>query len=86
MKGRLLIVAALALAALITSSAQAQIVPGENEVIEEVVSAYDGDTFTIARRVEPYGLTLKVRLVGIDTPEIKGAKCAAESAPSELSS
>jgi endonuclease YncB( thermonuclease family) len=45
-----------------------------------VTSVHDGDTFSLARRVAPWGLALSVRLNGIDTPEAAPkAQCAAEA-------
>lgn len=40
-----------------------------------VVDVYDGDTFTIADK--PFGLTWKVRIKGIDAPEVR-SRCASE--------
>jgi endonuclease YncB( thermonuclease family) len=56
-----------------------QVTPAnEREIIETVIGNHDGDTLTIARRLEPYGLKIAVRIIGIDTPEINGAKCIRE--------
>lgn len=43
-----------------------------------VVSVHDGDTFLSDREV--FGKRQKIRLLGINTPEIDGAKCAEERA------
>ena len=73
-------VIASALIVLAASPSPAQLVARDGEIVETVTRVYDGDTITMARRLEPYGLKISVRLVGIDTPEIKGAKCKAEKA------
>lgn len=42
----------------------------------KVISVYDGDTFTIASKLPYYGSPIykfRVRIAGIDTPEMKGA-------------
>lgn len=39
-----------------------------------VVSVYDGDTITVIYLIEHTPIKTKVRLMGIDTPEIKAAK------------
>lgn len=43
---------------------------------DEIVSVYDGDTFTVTLEYWPdvFGKDLSIRLVGIDTPEMK-SKC-----------
>ena len=52
----------------------------EQRVPATVLSVYDGDTITVEARIWP-GMTWKgrVRVRGVDTPEIRG-KCAAEKA------
>ena len=50
-----------------------------NVTVSEVTSIYDADTFTV--NIEGYppivGERIAVRLLGVDTPEIKG-KCESE--------
>ena len=52
----------------------------EQRVPATVLSVYDGDTITVEARIWP-GLTWtgRVRVRGVDTPEIRG-KCSAEKA------
>lgn len=49
------------------------------EIIVEVVSVYDGDTFRVNIPEWPdiIGLNMPIRVKGIDTPEIRG-KCSKE--------
>ena len=45
-----------------------------NVAISEIVSVYDGDTFTVNIKQYPpiVGEKISVRIYGVDTPEIKG--------------
>lgn len=57
-------------------AAKKDIIPGP--VIAYVVSVYDGDTFTADAHVWPgHYINTGVRVLGVDTPEIKG-KCPEE--------
>lgn len=54
-------------------------VVGQNQTSEVVTKVIDGDTLAIDAKWSPYGLSWKVRVRGIDTPE-QGtrAKCSVE--------
>ena len=59
-------------------AAKKDVIPGP--VIAYVVSVYDGDTFTADAHVWPgHYINTGVRVLGVDTPEIKG-KCPEEVA------
>ena len=67
---------ALILALIPAAALAADTIPGP--INARVVSVYDGDTLTVDAEPWP-GLTArtKVRVAGVDTPEIRG-KCQAE--------
>ena len=64
-----------------TPAAKAEIYPGEygGVVADQVVSVVDGDTIYVTVDAWPplFGTVAKIRLRGIDTPEMRG-KCEAE--------
>lgn len=70
----IVLAAAIALAALPTQAAE--VIPGP--ISADVVSVYDGDTFTAVAHIWPeFAVTTDIRPTGVDTPEIRG-KCQAE--------
>jgi endonuclease YncB( thermonuclease family) len=55
-------------------------VPIDAAMRSRVEMIIDGDTFTLARRVAPWGLRIDVRIRGIDTPEAGArSRCAEEA-------
>ncbi len=68
----------VALVSLTAPAAANEIIPGP--VPAEVVSVYDGDTLTVIAHPWPsLAIETGVRVLGIDTPEIRG-KCPEEKA------
>lgn len=63
----------LALLILVTSSVQAYTLSEIKLLTEDVTSVYDGDTLTVQVPYIPdvFGKDLSVRIVGIDTPEMR---------------
>ena len=68
----------IALIAAIIPAAAAQADPVPGPINARVVSVYDGDTLTVDAAPWPdVTIRIKVRVAGVDTPEIRG-KCQAE--------